>query len=303
VSEFEAHEFPGAEPIKPEREGLPPGYRMRADPHYVELLSSGGRAERARTEVRQDGRSEGKSEGRSEGKSEGRIVPRDSELTAVARVPRERRIFSHLIEEITAIEAAAALLAGDASPLTRRVSLDLIKAQAARAAWLLRAQSIVAGAAPELAPRTRQLGVLLGQLRDRLAAECRLVGVGLQIATESTASVTVDDGALSLGVTGAVVALLPFLSGVENAFVRIEAIVEEDGDEDDLQAVEISQDAITLSATARQRFFDADWQDRPGGWLAGTGASVAMATAERLGGRASLSTGARRGCTIRLGFA
>jgi len=268
---------------------------MRADPHYVELLSSGGRAERAR--------SEGRAEGRPEGRPEGKIVPRETELTAVARVPRERRIFNHLIEEITAIESAAALLAGDASPLTRRVSLDLIKAQAARAAWLLRAQSVVAGAAPELAPRTRQVGVLLGQFRDRLAPECRLVGVGLQIATESNASVTVDEGALSLGVIGAVVALLPFMSGVENTFIRIEAIVEEDGDEDDLQAIEISQDSVTLSATARQRFFDADWQERPGGWLAATGASVAMATAERLGGRGSLSTGARRGCTIRLGFA
>ena len=290
MSEFEPHEFAGAEPAKQEREGLPPGYRMRADPHYVELLSSGGRAERVRSEGR-------------EGRPEGKIVPRDPELAAVPRAPRERRIFNHLIEEITAIESAAAMLAGDVSPLTRRVSLDLIKAQAARAAWLLRAQSIIAGAAPELAPRTRQLGVLLAQLRDRLAAECRLVGVGLQIATESNASVTVDDGALALGVTGAVVALLPFMAGAENTFIRIEAIVEEDGDEDDLQAIEISQDAIPLSAAARQRFFDADWQDRPGGWLAATGAAVAMATAERLGGRASLSTGARRGCTIRLGFA
>ena len=295
MSEFEPQEFAGAEPAKQEREGLPPGYRMRADSHYVDLLSTGGRAERARS----DGRQEGKLEGRPEG----RIVPRDPELAAVPRAPRERRIFNHLIEEITAIESAAALLAGDASPLTRRVSLDLIKAQAARAAWLLRAQSIVAGAAPELSPRTHQLGVLLGQLRDRLAAECRLVGVGLQIATESNNSVTVDEGALSLGVTGAVVALLPFLSGVENTFIRIEAIVEEDGDEDDLQAIEVSQDTVTLSGTSRQRFFDADWQDRPGGWLAATGAAVAMATAERLGGRASLSTGARRGCTIRLGFA
>ena len=299
MSEFEPHEFPGAEPVKPEREGLPPGYRMRADPHYVELLSSGGRAER----VRSEGRTEGKAESRSEGRPEGKIVPRDPELAAVPRAPRERRIFNHLIEEITAIESAAALLAGDASPLTRRVSLDLIKAQAARAAWLLRAQSIAAGAAPELSPRTRQVSVLLGQLRDRLAAECRLVGVGLQVATESNATVTVDEGALSLGVTGAVVALLPFLEGVENTFIRIEAIVEEDGDEDDLQAIEISQDSVTLSTTARQRFFDADWQERPGGWLAATGASVAMATAERLGGRASLSTGARRGCNIRLGFA
>jgi hypothetical protein len=230
-------------------------------------------------------------------------VPRDTDLATGARIPRERRIFNHLIEEVTAIETAAAMLDGDPSPLTRRASLDLIKAQSARAAWLLRSQAIVAGAAPELSPRSRQVGVLLAELRDRLASECRLVGVGLQVVCESTASVIVDDGALALGVTGVFVALLPLMAGAEHAVIRIEAVVEEGGDEDDLQAIEISQDTVTLSSSARQRFFDADWQDRPGGWLAATGAAVVQATAERLGGRASLATGARRGCTIRLGFA
>lgn len=291
MSEFEAQEFSDEDvPVKAEREGLPPGYRMRADPHYVELLS-GGRAERARAD---------RADGRSEGRVEGRVMTRDTEA---ARVPRERRIFNHLIEEITAIESAAAMLATDGSPLTRRVSLDLIKAQAARAAWLLRAQAVIAGAAPEPAPKTRPVGVLLNQLRDRLAAECRLVGVGLQVASESSATVTVDEGALALGVTGVVVALLPLMAGTENAFLRIEAIVEEDGDEDDLQAIEISQDLVTLSPSAKQRFFDSEWHERPGGWLASTGAAVAQATAERFGGRAQLTAGTRRGCTIRLGFA
>ena len=93
------------------------------------------------------------------------------------------------------------------------------------------------------------------------------------------------------------------MAGAEGATIRIEAIVEEDGDEDDLQAIEISQDSVPLSATARQRFFDADWQERPGGWLAATGAAVAASTAERMGGRATIVAGARRGCTIRVGFA
>jgi len=258
---------------------------MRADPHYVELLSS-GRGERAR-----------------EARTDGKFVPRDPDAALSTRVPRERRIFGHLIEEISAIESAAAMLAGDASPLIRRVSLDLIKAQAARASWLLRAQTVVAGAAPELTPRSRQVNALLTQLRDRLAAECRLVGVGLQVASESNATVTVDDTALTLGVTGAVIALLPLLAGTENATIRIEAIVEQDGDEEDLQAIEISQDIVPVSATVRQRFFEADWLERPGGWLAATGAAVASATSEKLGGRATLTAGSRRGCTIRLGFA
>ncbi len=288
MSEFE--DFVGADPVKPEREGLPPGYRMRADPHYVELLSSGTRGERSR----------------ADGRGDTRTGPREADPLA-SRVNRERRIFAHLIEEIAAIESAATLLGGDASALSRRVSLDLIRAQSARAAWLLRADALVTGAAPELEPRSRQVGAMLAHLRDRLAAECRLAGVGLHVTTESNATVIVDDGAIALGVTGAVMALLPIVAGVEGAAapvsIRIEAIVEEDGDEDDLQAIEISQDAVPLSTSARQRFFDADWHDRPGGWMAATGAAVAQATAERMGGRAVLTAGVRRGCTIRFGFA
>ena len=284
MSEFEAQEFTENEPIKAEREGLPPGYRMRADPHYVELLSSGTRSERTRGDAR---------------------AVRDLDAPfAAPRTSRDRRVFDQLIEEISAIESAAGLLAGDPPALARRVSLDLIRAQSARAAWLLRAQAIIGGGpAPDVQPRTRPVGLLLGALRDRIAAECRLVGVALQTATESAAVVTIDDAAVSLGVTGAVLALLPLVTGSEGALIRIEATVEEDGDEDDLQAIEISQDLVALSLTARQRFFDAEWLDRPGGWLAATGAAVAQATAERLGGRATLTAGARRGCSIRLGFA
>jgi hypothetical protein len=285
VSELEAQEFTADEPLKPEREGLPPGYRMRADPHYVDLLASGERGERAR---------------------DSRPAVRDVETPAVAvapRVPRDRRLVDQLLEDVTAIESAAALLASGASPLARRVSLDLIKAQSARAAWLLRAQGLLNGQAPELLPRAVPVAGVLAQLRSRLACECRLVGVALQAATESPAVVAIDEGTLSLGVTGAVLSLLPIVSGTEGAAIRIDAIVEEDGDDDDLQAVEISQDLAPLSAQSRQRFFDADWIERPGGWLAATGAAVAFAAAERLGGRAVLQTGPRRGCSIRLSFA
>jgi hypothetical protein len=283
LSEFETQELTGSEPVKPEREGLPPGYRMRADSHYVELLSSNARADRPRPE--------------------GRPSRELDAAQAVARTPRDRRVFDHLIEEISAIESAAVMLAGDSSALSRRVSLDLIKAQSARASWLLRSQSFLAGPAPDAVPRTRPVGALLGHIRDRIASECRLVGVGLQVAAENAATVTVDETAVTLGVTGAVLALLPLLSGTDGTLIRIEAIVEEDGDEDDLQAIEISQDPVSLSLTARQRFFEADWLDRPGGWLAATGASVAQAASERLGGRATIATGSRRGCTIRLAFA
>ena len=39
MSEFEFRESPDIETGRIEREGLPPGYRMRADAHYVDALA------------------------------------------------------------------------------------------------------------------------------------------------------------------------------------------------------------------------------------------------------------------------
>jgi hypothetical protein len=280
VPDFEATEFTTTESGKPEREGLPPGYRMRADPHYVELLSTSSRGEKSRGDT---------ARGRDE--------------NATLKLARDRRVFEQLAGDIAAIESASAMLGSETSPLARRVSLDLIKAQAARASWVLRAQALLSGHASELAPNSRSISDVLSQVRDRLAAECRLVGVGLQVTVESRAVVSIDDAVLSLGVSGAILALVGLTSGAENPVIRVDAIVEVDGEEDDLQSIEVSQDGVPLSASMKQRFFDADWVDRPGGWLAAMGAATAQAAAERLGGGVNLATGNRRGCTVRFGFA
>jgi nitrogen-specific signal transduction histidine kinase len=50
------------------------------------------------------------------------------------------------------------------------------------------------------------------------------------------------------------------------------------------------------------RFFDPLWSERPGGWVAGLGASAARAVAQQQGGSAVFLAGERRGTTIRLTF-
>ena len=280
MSDFESSDFQAGDSIKPEREGLPSGYRMRADAHYVELLSSTPRTDRPRVEptrVRED--------------------------HTQVRAARDRRVLEHLSGDVAAIEAAAAMLSAEATPLARRVSLDLIKAQSARASWLLRAQALLGGHEADRAPRSRVIGDVLAGVRDRLAAECRLNGIGLQVTCESRAAVTIDDTLLALGVTGAVLSLAGLLTGLEGAFISVEALVEVDGDEDDLQSIEVSQDTVAVPASLKQRFFDADWVERPGGWFGAIGAAAAEATAVQLGGGVNLSTGSRRGCTLRFEFA
>jgi hypothetical protein len=258
---------------KTEREGLPPGYRMRADAHYVDQLSR--RSERDVT--------------RGSSLDEGDAAPD-------GRDRRGERLLAQVSEEIASIGAAAHLLTGEGSALARRLSVDLIRAQAWRASWLLRAHAMLEGSARGHA-RPKPLGTLLEQLRQGLSPECRLAGVTLQIqASDWNTSIAVDDAAVIAGVTGAVMATLGVLGHVEGAVVRI--AVDASGGE--LRAIEVTQDEVAASPALGLRFFDASWSDRPGGFAAMIGALSARAAGQQHGGGATLLMGDRRGTTVRL---
>jgi hypothetical protein len=278
VSEFESADFSGTETGKVEREGLPPGYRMRADAHYVDSLSGASRGDR--------------------GRESGRAHAGDPVARPSATNPR---LLDQLSEDVAAIESAAALLTGDRSALMRRVGLDLIKAQATRAAWLLRANALLAGGETDDNARRRALGEILTQVRERLAVECRLMGVGLDLhVAPDAAAVLQPELAVSAGVTGAILAQLGLVSGIEGAVIRVRAALVP-GDDRSL-TIDVTQDSAPVPAGGAARFFDIDWSSRPGGWLAAVGASAARAAAERLGGAASVVTTERRGCNVNLGL-
>jgi hypothetical protein len=274
LPEFESTEYSGAESGKVEREGLPPGYRMRADAHYVDSLNA-PRGDRAR----ENGRSAAADE--------------------PARPGADRRLLDQLADDVAAIESAASLLAGERSPLARRVGLDLIKAQSARAAWLLRANAVSAASELDAQARRRLLRDVISQVRDRAGVECRLVGVTLDADASADAGVSlVPEAVLSAGLTGAIMAQLGLLEGAEGAVLRVRAAVA--STEISAIAIDISQDVAGIPAGSQNRFFDAAWVARPGGWLAATGAATARVAAERVGGTIALITAERRGCTIRL---
>ena len=273
MSEFEPTEFTSGDAPKPEREGLPPGYRMRADSHYVELLSTPAKSDRGRVDA----------------------ATRVRDDQSSARIARDRRVFEQLAEDVNAIESASAMLSADPSPLARRVSLDLIKAQSGRAAWLLRAHALGASTDADSVARTRPIGAMLAHLRDRVGAECRLVGLSLHVATDDQTPVTLDESTLIVGLTGAVIALAGVAGSGEGGTIRVQPIVSAG----ELQAIEISEDAAPLAGSSLGRFFDANWTDRPGGWLAAMGASTARVAADRLGGTATVSPIERRGAVIK----
>jgi len=273
VSELESTEF-ASDPVRTEREGLPPGYRMRADPHYVDTLGAPAR-DRARDHARA-------------------AVVAD----APAAPPADHRLLDHLSEDVAAIEAAAGMLGTEGSPLARRVGLDLIKAQAARAAWVLRAQALLGGG-PGDRGGWRPLGDVLGDVRDRAAIECRLLDVTLDLDGAARSSqILVPEPAATIGLTGAIVAQLGLTAGSAGRVIRLRV-----GPTPGPAFVDVVQDGALVPPQAHARFFDSAWVTRPGGWIAALGASVAKAAADRTGGHASLLAVDRRGCAIRWALA
>jgi hypothetical protein len=265
---------------KPEREGLPSSYRMRADAHYVDQLSTSRRSDRPAGEPARAGALD-------LGAAEADVSERDR---------NRARVMAKLTEDLATISAAATLLAGDASPMARRLNTDLIRAEAWRGAWLVRAQAILDGGHRGQA-RPRQLGSLLERIRQGFASECRLNGMTLHVNTSDwNTAVTVAESELVAGITGAVVATIGLIGRSEGAAVTLTA----EATTGELRTIEVAQDEVSVPTSATLRFFDAGWAERPGGWLAGIGAATARAVAQLSGGTAALLVGERRGTVVRL---
>lgn len=264
---------------RPEREGLPSGFRMRADAHYVEQLTSRReQADRPEAPRHQSGQAD--------------MTPSDSNGE---RDRRSDRVMNQVSEELATI-ASATTLAADPSPLARRLGLELVRAQVWRASWLLKASAIVDGR-HRGSVQPMPIGAVAEQLRQGLAPECRLAGVTLHVqAPESNTVVALDAPLVTAGMTGAVIATLGLMGEAGGATIRV--VLEAAGH--DLRAVEVTQDLVSVPAAAAARFFDATWTDRPGGWTAAMGALSARGAAQHLGGHAVFVPGDRRGSTIRM---
>jgi hypothetical protein len=255
---------------KAEREGLPPGYRMRADAHYVEHLTSRRGAAAA---------------------------PADARSLDLA--DRSERLFAHIAEDLSTIESAAQALSGEGGRMARRVSLDLIKSQTWRSLWAVRAHGVMSGR-HRVQIRPRPLAFLLGHIRSGWSAECRLAGVTLKVeASDWNAVVAVDEPSLVAGVSGAMIATLGLVGQTDSATLTLRA--EASGGV--LRTVDLTQDELFVTPGEGGRFFDPSWTDRPGGWIAGFGAAVARAAAQQHGGDAVFLADDDHGSTVRLQLA
>jgi hypothetical protein len=243
--------------IPPAREGLPAGYRMRADRHYVDELTS------------------------EDLRRKPSVVPPPQSVGSKPSVGSERSadLFKSLSEELAAVESARRLLADKGPAIARRAAFDLIEVHTARAAWLIQATRFVESEAPQ--PDRRQpLGTLIDDLVEGFAPEGRLRGVTLRARVDDRAySTRFDAHALSIGLAGAVVALLPFVDADEEPALHVDATRSTGS-----LTVHIVHRSTRLDTTSAERFFDQTWTMRPGGWPAALGMLTLKRAVEHHGG-------------------
>lgn len=229
------------------REGLPPSYRMRAEPHYVEALVD---------------RALGAFEPVAE-------TPPPDTLTVAAATPVSASpaaiaaAATSLADAFDAIQAALRDLPTRGRTLRDRVAIELARAEATRGRWLADA-AVVLQTEPLPALDEVDLVALLAHVYDAFGPENRLSGgIAAMPAPNGTCQVFGDERLLATAL-GALLA-------------AVRAVIEDRGDarkvtvalgprrEAASRTLEIAQTAVRLPASAYGRFFDADWPEHPAG--------------------------------------
>jgi hypothetical protein len=337
------------------REGLPPGYRMRADAHYVDQLtapSSDLSIQYVATEelesdvaddpmrllelthsiathgvvqpllVRRDDTRYRLIAGRkrlaaaraaglvtvpclvcqadderaaSLAEADNLRIASAEEPSAARSLPRSGFWPAQLSQDVAAIESAAALLTAPLPAHGRRAAIDMIRAQAWRASWLLASVELENTGRDDA--RFCLLGSLLERTREGFLPESRLSGIELQVwVPDRNVSALVDDRGLMVGLTGGILATLGLMERSETGVITLIAAASAG----EPVTIDIAQETAAVPVEASSRFFDSAWTDRPGGWLAAAGALAAKTVARQHGGDALFLPRERRGSTLRV---
>lgn len=221
----------------------------------------------------------------------------DAEAAAL-RAADDLRIGDPAKEQETGPDVAAAhrLVAGHLAKLRscadmsldganglNRPAVDLLMAHTWRAAQLLAALDLIAGAS--LPPHAeRALATIVDDVIAGFAAECRLCGVTIRPDVASGLSSSgLDDAQLTAGLAGALMATLPLVQHAVRPTVSIRA----SGTDTAGVAFEVIQRDVAVPQRLVAGFFEDDpATDRAGGYAAALGARAAKALAEGHGGKA-----------------
>ncbi len=271
------------------REGLPPSYRMRHEPHYVDALvarsvPAARVAPVAPVAVEPPPVT---------------VVAAPAAAAVVIEAPRSLAdAAAALADAFDAIQAALRDLPTRGRPLRDRVTIELARAEATRGRWLADAAAVMQHE-PIPALDEVDLARVLRVVVEAHGPESRLTGGDAALPLPvGTCPVFGDERLLTTAVGAALAAMRAVIEDRGDA--RKMAITLSPRLEPATRTLEIAQSAVRVPASAYHRFFDAGWRDHPAG---ATGALM-LAAARRIavahGGTLDVDAIDGGGCRLRL---
>jgi len=268
---------------RPVREGLPPSYRMRHEPHYVEaLVAPPASAAPAAAEP----------------------LPLPAapvaEPAAVAVGPGDglTGVIASLQASLESIDASLAQLALRGRPLRDRVAIDLARAETARARLAADAAAVLqTDPLPSL--DEVDLVAVCRAVDDAFAPEYRLAGGAPTVTMPPAAAPVFGDERLLTTAVGGVLAAVRALVEDRGDTARITITLAPRVDTAN-RTVEISQSAVRVPVAAYARIFDPTWAAHPAGATAALQLAAARRIAEAHGGALEVAATDRGGCRFSL---
>ena len=151
-------------------------------------------------------------------------------------------------DDVMRVQSSLAVLRSAPEGYERAVSADLVAAQAFRTLWLANTAALLAGG--KLRPgKRRPLSAILDELVRQFEPECRLTGLKLDVVS-AVPPVTVDDGFVTIALSGAVMMTLSMLEQVSQPAVEIQTRQLDAGG----IAIDVSQRHLPASQDMIDRF-------------------------------------------------
>lgn len=255
---------------RPVRQGLPSGYRMRHDAHYVEELETRRAA------------------------SPPAAGPAGHPALAFPTSIPVTFALRDMSQELEGVASCFNLVLAKARPLRERMGLSLARVGIERNMRAFQALRLLLEDPPP-EPAVTSLTSIIEQTVSSFDDELRLTGLRISLRVpDAVVRVTADARMLSLALQaclGTVVSLVEASNAAEVIHVTV-------GVTDGIASCEMRQDAYQLSADQFSRLTDLEWSDRPGGIPAGIGLAAAARIAQAHGGGLDARRTEAGGCLL-----